>query len=154
VADKIELQGVRVTPTEIAEIDSGRLMLSIPRQDIRGLSLCYGARAEHPIRQIIAGTFLIFLGLIPIPYLIYCFEHGGVIFEPVLFMLGFAAIGIWIIFHATSKGNFLEVETVRAFRKIVFHGRVESAELEAFVAAIETIYECKVRRAGGLLSAR
>jgi hypothetical protein len=142
-----ECCGIRCTEQNLCEIDSGKIMVLVPRQGIRRITLRYGFQAPHPILQIGAGCILLAFGYFPILHLVNWMRHGGeLLADAVAFLLPVVVVGIVLIISAFKCGYFLEVEQPNGNSRLAFRGRPNSQKLEEFLAAVERRYNLRISR--------
>ena len=97
-------------------IESGRVVLTVYRNDIRRIILRRGWQAQHPIIQIVVGGLLLAPGVI---LLLVAFSADGAM---VLRTLGggvfLVILGGWLLFEGLRRGHFLLVETTMGWKKL------------------------------------
>ena len=138
--------GIRLTQQNLSEIDSGRIMVTIAREDIRRVTLRHGIQASHPIIQLFAGIILSGLGYFPIRHFVHWFQHGGFYFDVEALILVPVVAGLFLVVGAFKKGYFLEVELPRANKRLSFERNPDPTELQNLIRLIEEHYTLKVLR--------
>jgi hypothetical protein len=129
--------GISFSESAVTEVESGKVMVSIARTDVRRISLRHASRAQRPLVQIVMGAVLVGVGLIPLRHLIDWMSRGGVIFEFELLLFGLPVVGVWLIFESLSRGYFLDVEQSSGSKKMLFHGKISPEQIEEFLKAAE-----------------
>jgi hypothetical protein len=133
----VEYQGIRISGDLLNEIESGRVMLSLPMRDVRRVELVHGGVAERPLVEIIVGAALVAVGCWPLLHLAYWAMRGGVFIKDEAWIVAAGGVGAYMIWHALRKGWYLRVETATAVRKLVFHGRIVEADARSFAARVQ-----------------
>jgi hypothetical protein len=134
--DHLEEFGIRATPEGLFEIDSGRMMVFIPRADVLKLSLVHGRLAERPLVQTITGAFLLTFASWPIWWLL---RHGY--WRTAAAFIIFPIAGLWMLFQAFRNGDYLEVHTPRGVRKLVFHPHPNPQEAATFTRSLKDRFQ-------------
>lgn len=142
----IECDGIRCDDARLAEIENGRVIVSVYREDLTHIALQDGILAPRPILQTILGFGLAALGYYPARHLIEWLQQGGRIFTVELWLIVFALVGLWLMFTAFRRGVFLEVGTVHGIKRLPFRKHPEAAALDGFVTSIEQRYGIPVLR--------
>jgi hypothetical protein len=139
--------GIQCDGKSLREIDSGRVMVLLPRADIRRIILRHGSPAQHPVIQVIAGFVLLAIGLFPALHLLHWMRYGGTIIleENLLFL--FPVLGIWFIYGGFVRRHFLEVEIPIGNKKLQFQGKPQLREIRSFLKAAENRFGYKVEEA-------
>jgi hypothetical protein len=57
--------GIDCNAERLRELEGNRVMVLIPRTEVRRITLCYGSPAQHPITQIFAGFIMLAMGALP-----------------------------------------------------------------------------------------
>ena len=55
---------IRFTAEAIQELDGKQVIVTVPREEVTSVSLCYGESVEKPILQFIAGLIMCAIGLV------------------------------------------------------------------------------------------
>jgi putative Mn2+ efflux pump MntP len=134
--DHLESNGIRATPEGLFEIDSGRVMVFIPRADVVKLSLAHGRLAERPFVQAIIGALLLAFGALAIGWLLLIGYWKTVASAVVL-----PIVGLWMLVHSFRDGDYLEVQTPRATRKLVFHPALTPQEAIDFTRCLKDQFQ-------------
>ncbi len=142
----VECCGIRCSEQNLAEIDSGRIMVIITKAGIQRITLRYGLQAPHPIRQTLIGVVLTAFGYYPALYLLRWVQRGGVLLSSVLWIVPIVVIGIATIFGAFKRGHFLHVEGRQGDKRLAFRRKPDPRELEIFLAAVESSYRLEISR--------
>jgi predicted outer membrane lipoprotein len=140
--------GIRCTEQKLCEIDSGRVMVLVAKEDIRRITLRYGTQAPHPMLQVIMGVILIGLGYFPALHFIHWLQHGGVFFTLEGWIMPLVVAGAWAIISALKRGYFLEIEQDQGTKRLAFGKKPEPVELERFVGEVERWCGVRVSRGG------
>ena len=138
--------GIRLTEQNLSEIDSGRIMVTVSKQDIQRIVLRHGVQAPHPATQLIAGIVLISLGYFPIRHLAYWFQHGGVYFDYEAWIIALVIAGMFMVRGASKKGYFLDVELSQGHKRLAFQKNPDAKDLDIFVGLIEQCYGLTISR--------
>lgn len=122
--------GVAISEKGLGEIDGKRYLVHIPQSEITFAEVKYGSPAERPTMQLVAGAILAPLCFFGI-YIILM--NGLTMIRWSLGMLLFGGVGIWLIIEVLKKRHYLEVQTSKGNRKLVFKGKVENDKLDQFL---------------------
>lgn len=141
-----EYFGVRCEPDRLVETDNGRAIVVVSRKEIQRISLDHGLQAPHPVRQAIVGVLLISVGYFPARHLLDWFLRGGVIVGLELGLIAFAAMGIWILLNALTRGYYLDVQQPDRQQRFTFRPGATREGVEAFVLLIEQQHGLQVER--------
>ena len=115
-----EYCGIRCTERSLCEIDSGKVMVTVPRQDITRITLRYGTQAPHPVIQVVMGLLLTGLGYFPIAHLIDWLRHGGAFLTLEAWIVPFPVVGILTVIGAFKRGYFLLVDERQGSKRLSF----------------------------------
>ncbi|MFC1824846.1 hypothetical protein ACFL9T_19225 [Thermodesulfobacteriota bacterium] len=145
--NKFRLSTVEISEKGIAELDEGRKTVFIKKDDIRGVVLKHGCIVQHPIIQMIFGVGILALGVLFIPLLLQVFEAtspvgGGIKF--VALGLPVLLIGFWLVRDVFKRRFYLNVETEKKCKKIVFNDPVTPVELMNLVEIAHIEYDYKI----------
>lgn len=140
----IECCGVNCDDNQLFEREAGCVVITVPRRDIKQLTLCDGLLAPHPNLQIMLGLLLASLAYLPIRHLIPWFRDGGIFFTIELGIIAIALIGVWLVISAFRRGLFLEAETESGVRRLQFDRHPAPSELESFLKAVERRYSLRI----------
>jgi len=105
-------------------MDGNQVVVSIPRNEIASITLCYGNSAERPAVRVIAGIIMcilgIILGVLPSYAIIFNYELIGttVILEEIASAATLIFLGIVVIIPFFRKSHYLLVETKSSRRKL------------------------------------
>jgi len=142
-----ECCGIRCTDQNLCEIDSGKIMVVVAKQNIRRITLRHGFQALHPVLQTIAGCVLVAFGYFPILHLLNWMRHGGgILAHAVAWCLPVVVIGIALILSAFKRGYFLDIEQPNGNSRLAFRRRPDDQKLDEFLATVEHRYNLKISR--------
>jgi hypothetical protein len=142
----IELAGVRFTHEDVTELDGGQVMVKVLRRDVRRMALRHGFHSAHPILQILFGTVLTGIGLLPTWHFTNWVFHGGTFVSVEAVAMGFVFLGPWLMFNALRRGPYLEVRTEGGTKKLAFDVGADPRELETCLAAAEQLLGYSIER--------
>jgi hypothetical protein len=138
--ESLEHGGIRFSTDLIAELDRGRSVIRIPREDVRRIALCWGFQAPRPFVQAVLGIGLLLAGIyILVRIIMELMAHGGQVVGRLL--IGLVIVGLlggWLLFEAFKRGYYLEVRTEKRTEKLRFNRRLSRAEIEEFVASVRS----------------
>lgn len=141
--ENITSGSIRFTAEGIQEVDGNQVAVSVPRKEIKAISLCYGQSVEKPIFQFIAGILICALGFIigVWPSLDIILNHQTVGTPIILKTFAFAAplivIGVAVIIPIFRKSHYLFVVTNTDKRKLTIRKAspvevINSAEIAGY----------------------
>jgi hypothetical protein len=113
----------------VAEFEGDRRIIFVPKRDVQSIEIRFGAQAERPLLQGIAGIVLISIGIGGL----FIVEYGG--FANLRWGLGelvFGGLGVWLLWEAFKRGHFLRVDCARETRKFPLKGSINEAGLLQF----------------------
>ena len=142
----IECCGIRCSEQNLSEIDTGKIMVTVPRQEVRRITLRHGTQAPHPVLQFVMGLALIGPGYFPARHLVHWLRHGGTFLSDELWIIPFVVAGVWMAFSAFSRGYFLEVELQQGSKRLAFDHEPAFTELEKFLGNVEKCYGLAIVR--------
>ncbi len=134
---------VQILGSGISQIEKDGAALTIPKDEITQITLCYDPKTRHPFLHFLAGFGLVTTGLV---FLIAAFilAEGGVYtlqIKSLIFRIPFAplvlwamvGIGLWILLGVfRGRYNFL-IKTGKGNRKIFFPESTDIREIRQFV---------------------
>lgn len=139
----VEYLGVVLDQEGVGECEHGRRSVFVRRDELIYLLHEVGWRAERPIVQAIFGGALLAAGLHMFVAFVSVYIRDGAIFLPKTFTaLGITLpiMGAWALFGALRRGHFLRAVLADGdSRKLLFQGRFDAAEFEAFVSRAREI---------------
>jgi hypothetical protein len=141
-----ECAGIHCTERDLSEIDSGKIMVTVSKEDVRRITLCYGIQAPNPTAQIIMGLLLMGTGYFPILHLIHWIQHGGVFLTLESWIIPFVVAGAWVFVSAFKRGFFLDVEENQGRKRLAFRHNPDPNELDSFVGTVEQCFGLKISR--------
>lgn len=133
--DAINYGGIQITADRLMETDGGRVMVLVPRDEVRNILLRYGFRSRHPIAQLVIGIVLALTAVIPIAHLIDWSVNGGTFFEAELGLIVLAVIGVYLILDAPRRGYALEVTSTKGKYSLDFPKGSDAAQVRAVADA-------------------
>jgi hypothetical protein len=143
MADYLVYEGVRISQTELWEINGKHIAESLAKDSIRECELQYGSPEQRPLISFIMGGVLLMPGILFIQhmFIVLTTEDGraNVRYEGAMFLIG--AIGAWLIFQSIfRKRYYLAVTTPTGVRKFVF-GRAASLQgIRSFLSGAKSDY--------------
>jgi len=135
-ADGIVCCGIQCTDDLLCEMDRDPSAIRLRRGDIKNIGWRYGLLAPSPILQALFGAGLAAIGWYPLSFFIKWVRGGGTFPLELAFLIPIPAIGLWMVISVLRRGYFLDVELEGERKRVVFKGRPEAREVEAFVGAI------------------
>jgi hypothetical protein len=135
---------VNIAASGISQLEGGAVVASVPKEEIRKISLSHDSRSRHPFLRFFAGFILIATGLI---FLIAAFliAEGGVYILQVqslvfgvpllpLVLWAMVGTGLWLIIGVFRGRYNLLIETAGGNRKVFFSESSDIREIRDFVA--------------------
>lgn len=134
---------VEVSGTEICELSGERISVTIPREQIRRIKLCYDTNAKNPFCQFFLGFTLFSLGLIGLVVTFFAITGRGypIRSDPGVFVLPLipialwfmAGTGFWLLAGVLRARYFLLVETEKGLHKIFFGKSADVNAIRRFI---------------------
>src|SRR4051812_33864738 len=86
--------GLRITPTELMEVEGAKVMVRLRRDEVLRVAFCHGIQAPRPMLQFFAGAILLPTAYLPARHLIDWVKHGGTFFTVELWLVTTAVLGL------------------------------------------------------------
>jgi len=125
----INCGNIRFSNECLHELDGNRAIVSIPKTEIRSITVLFGRSSERPFLQIVAGSIFCILGLLigVWPILGFIIEREPVreaviVLKPFAFAAPLLIIGVYSIWQAIRKSHYLLVQTLTDERKLPIDG--------------------------------
>jgi hypothetical protein len=134
---------VEISGSAIRQIEGETVIETVPKEDIRAVTLCHDLRSRYPFLRFFTGVVLVFFGLILLADAFLKAEGGVVILHIKSYTLGIPLIpillwgmvcqGLWLVMGVfRGRFNFL-VKTCKGHRKIFFAESTDVGEVRDFV---------------------
>ena len=134
---------IEITGTHISELDGERLVMTIPREQILKIKLCYDTDAKYPFCQYFLGFTLLSLGLIGLAVTFFASISGGPLVQtesgnfvlplvPMTLWLMVGA-GFWFLLGIFRAKYHLWIETENGICKIFFDKKADIKEIQQFI---------------------
>ncbi len=137
------LSMVHISTSGISQLDGDAVVMTVPKAEIRRVTLAHDSRASRPFLQFFAGFILVATGLV---FLIAAFliAEGGVyvvqwkslVFGAPVLPVGLwsmVGIGLWLIIGVFRGRYNLSIDTQRGCRKIFFAESADIRDIRDFV---------------------
>ncbi len=137
------LSTVHISASGISQLDGDAVVLNVPKEEIRRVTLAHDSRARRPFLQFFAGFILVATGLV---FLIAAFliaEGGVYVVQLKSLVLGvpvlpiglwsLVGIGLWLIIGVFRGRYNLMIDTERGSRKIFFAESADIRDIRDFV---------------------
>jgi hypothetical protein len=134
---------VHIAASGISQEEGGRMVVAVPKEDIREVRLDHDSRSRHPFLQFFAGFILIATGSV---FLIAAFliAEGGIYrvqiqsltFGVPLVPLGLwlmVGIGLWLVIGVFRGRYTLLIDTESGKRKIYFEESAKITDILPFI---------------------
>lgn len=142
----LEHAGVRFTQDMLVSMEQGRVMILIPRSEIRRVTLGYGSSALRPITQLVAGLVLATAALMTTAYLFWWVKHSAVLALGVAGLLVMAVIGLSTALGTFRRRYFLLVDATSGPRKLVFDADARIGDILEHVSSAEKLLGYRIER--------
>ena len=113
----------------IAELDGKHCAVFIPKEQVKSIEVRHGRRSERPLMQGVGGVVLIGLGVVGVRMIV---AEGVVTIRWSIGFLVFGGLGVWMMWEAFRRGNYLHVACAKESRKLKVVGEVRDDELQSF----------------------
>ncbi len=147
---------VQISEAGISQIERDGIVLTVPKDEIRQITLCYDPRTRYPFLQFFSGFGLVATGLVLI-IAAFIMAEGGIYtiqIKSLIFRIPFApvvlwsmvGIGLWLLTGVfRGRYNFL-IKTEKGTRKIFFEASADIGEIQRFIkrANLELGYDIDV----------
>lgn len=134
---------VTISATTISELDGDRVVISIPREQIRQIKLRYDTDVRKPFCQYFLGFSLLSLGLIGLVVTFFASTGGASLIlndsgnfvlplVPIALWL-MVGIGAWLLIGIFRARYHLWIDTENGTHKIFFDKTVDIQEIRQFI---------------------
>ena len=125
---RVQFLNIILTEEGVGEVEDGRTIVFVPRDQIEMLEFRHGVQAERPAIQAVAGLLFSCLGALGISI----FGRGG------SFRLGagclvFGVLGVLLLWESLRRGYYLQAICRSDARKLVIRGSIKKAGVSDFV---------------------
>jgi hypothetical protein len=142
---EMEFHGIHFMGNQLCEMDMGRVIVKVSRDEIKKISLHYGLQSPHPVLQILFGVPLAATsGYFLTKILFVWFLHGGVFFRIEELLAVPMVVGIWISIAALKQGYYLAVQSSNGSKRLAFQGRPDAEKLRHFIERVEDEWGVKI----------
>jgi len=141
--DSIRCSTVEISGTNITELQCNKIFVTIPREQIRQIKLCYDTCAKYPFCQYFLGFTLFSLGLIGLIVVLYASLGGGSLVQSksgafVLPLIPAAlwlmvGIGLWLLSGIFRARYLFLIDTEKGIQKIFFEKSADINEVQQFI---------------------
>jgi len=138
------------TREEICELDRGRKVVRVPRDEIRLVELCRDSSSHHPILQAALGVVLGIAGLWGAGGLVaWLWEGGRLYVEVTTSLMLLVPAGAWVVFDALRSRVLLRLRVKKGQRKLLFGRELSKSEEEQLPdlvrsACARNSYPCEI----------
>jgi len=134
---KLRCDTILVTPQGIAETCGKKAVIFVPAAEIQSLTLKYGRPDHRPIFTVSLGVVFALIGVFGLVEFIIA--PRGYRYE--LAMVAFGIIGGSLIHDALKQRYFIEVQSAKGPRRLVFSKHAQRNDLQTFCQNIRTTYK-------------
>ncbi len=141
--NSVRYSKVEISGSGIIEYDGGGIVVTIPREQIRQIKLCYDTKAKNPFCQYFLGFTLLSLGVIGLLVTFFTGVSGSLVVqtEPGTFLIPLvpAALwlmtgaGLWLLIGIFSARYHLRIDSEEGIRKIFFDKKANVGEIRQFI---------------------
>ncbi len=134
---------MEITGTSISELNGKRLVMTIPREQIRWIKLCYDTKAKNPFCQYFLGFTLLSLGVIGLTVTFFAGLSGSLAAqaEPGTFVIPIvpsvlwlmSGAGLWLLIGIFKARYHLMIDSENGMHKIFFDKTVDIEEIRLFI---------------------
>ncbi|UQA62114.1 hypothetical protein [Polyangium aurulentum] len=137
--EPLRYHGLDISEEAVSE-DHGGSVVSIAREEIRSITLCWGLTGERIPAQIVFALVCLAVGGVCASTLIYWTPTSGDI--PLELPAGSVSLilGVYALRNAFRRGYFLRIRTDREVRKLAFKGGAELEAIERFLQTANRTY--------------
>src|SRR5262249_27035328 len=122
-AGVLRCHNIVVDGQSLCEMDGDRPAVSLPLKNVSRIHLAHGFVAERRLVVLVLGLFFTALGVIWSVRIFQWLTTGGTLVDAELFMLGWLLLGPYLVFRAFKRGFYLEAQSKRSSRKLIFAKR-------------------------------
>jgi hypothetical protein len=148
-ANELKLSSVLISKFGVAEIEGSKQLILIPKDDIKRIKLKYGFVSKRPYMQAAIGLIIVIFGfaagLIPLIKLLAAGANVGFnkLKAPGL-ILTWIPIGAWIILAGYKKSFYLQIETSKGGKNLVFQKGCDSESIKRFLKKANNEYDYNI----------
>ena len=134
---------IEISDTAVRKIDDGRVVITIGKERIRQIRICYDTEARNPFCQYFLGFVMLSLGLLGLVVTFFASTGVGGLAasEPGEFVVPLipvilwvmAGIGFWLLLGIFQARYHLCIDTDRGALRVSFGKAAEVAEIRRFI---------------------
>jgi hypothetical protein len=134
---------VKITGSGMSQVDGGKIVITVPKEEIRGVRLSHDSQSRHPFLRFFAGFILVATGLILLTAAFFIAEGGVYLLQLQSYTLGIPIIpvvlwlmvggGLWLLVGVFRGRYNLLLDTVQGSRKIFFSASADICEIGRFI---------------------
>jgi hypothetical protein len=132
----LKCDNILVTPRGIAETCGRKVMIFIPAAEVESITLKYGRSEHRPVFSLSVGVILALIGVFGLVE--FVITTRGYRYE--LAMVAFGIIGGSFIYDALKQRYFLEVQSAKISRRLVFSKHAQKNDIQTFCQNVRAIY--------------
>ena len=127
----------------MSQMDGDRVVVTVPKEEIRGVRLSHDSQSRHPFLRFFAGFVLVTTGLILLTAAFIIAEGGVYLLHWQSYTLGIPVIpivlwsmvagGLWLLVGVFRGRYNLLLDTEKGCRKIFFAASADIREIKRFI---------------------
>jgi hypothetical protein len=135
--ETLKCDNLVITPRGIAETSGKKIVIFVPAGEIERITVKHGRADHRPILSLSIGIIFSLVGIFGLVELVlatrgYRYELG---------MVAFGIIGVSLIYDALKQRYFLEVQSRKDTRRLVFSKQVQRSDIHEFCNRVRTVYQ-------------
>jgi hypothetical protein len=139
----VRFHNVEISDQYMTLFDQQYKILSIPRKDVRKITLKYGFQSERPIVQAGFGVALLLIGLYFIVNFILQMLLNRIVYTDMLLSILLFPVGVWFMVDGFRRRLHFEVSLDNDKRKFPLGKNPDKGELQKFIK-IATQLGCSI----------
>ncbi|MDA8164363.1 MAG: hypothetical protein M0017_04950 [Desulfobacteraceae bacterium] len=148
-SNPLKCSQVEISGTGISEIHGKRVVVALPREQIRQVTLCHDSSARHPFSQYFLGYVLLIFGMLGL-LVDFLASAGGALIHighgefvlPLIPITHWVMIGVgfWLLRGVFRARYHLLVETERGKRKVFFEKNANIEDIQRFARMAQLLH--------------
>lgn len=141
--NSIRCSNVEISGSEISALNGKRVIIAVPRGQVRHIKLSYDSDAKYPFCQYFLGFTLLSLGLIGLVVTFFASSRWGPLIQtesgnfvlpliPIILWI-MAGVGFWLLVGILRARYHLRIDTENRIYKIFFDKEVDIEEIQQFI---------------------
>ena len=133
--EQVQVGNILITDDRLAELDEGRIVLSVSRADFRGGDIVIARICKRPYLLSLISVAMIVLGSYTARSVIVWWRYGGQHYADLIMMILLIPGGIWFLWEAWRRGPMIVVRAGTGTVRLEFKSPAGEQGLAALQSA-------------------